>query len=415
MKSILKRLSIVGVALLTCMSAASALAESYTIKAKTLYTSDQAGVIKDGVVWVKDNKIVKVGREAELGIAKGSKILTANVVTPGFIDAHTVVGINGAFNQHADQDGFESGSPNGAEMRVLDSFNPAETLIQHVLSYGVTTMHVTPEPTAPIAGNTALFKSYGSVADEMLVKENVAMLFNLGNAPKYAFSKQSISTRMKTAAFIRDALYGAQYWSHQDKDSRYPDLGKTALSRVLAGKQLAVFSAHREDDIATALRISKEFNLKPIINYATEAYLMTDTLSEHEARVIHAPPMQRALGMERGNHTLESAAILNSRKIETVFASGYEGYVPKTRVLLWEVAIAVANGLPAKRAIEMATIEPARLFEVDSTIGSIAPGKDADLVLFDGDPFEYTTHIKQVLVNGAVAFDRMKDDGFEND
>jgi imidazolonepropionase-like amidohydrolase len=409
---IIKSTFLFALAAITMISAVHA--ETITVKADTLYTSAKQGVIKDAVVWIKDNKIIKVGKYSKIGDAKNSRIVEAKVVTPGLIDAHTVVGINGAFNQHADQDGFEQNSPNGAEMRVLDSFNPAEDLVQHVLSYGVTTIHVTPEPAAPIAGNTALFKTHGLVADDMLLKDNVAMLFNLGNAPKYEFSKQNISTRMKTAAFIREALYGAKHWQSTEKEKRSPDLSKQSLERVLSGQQMAIFTAHREDDIATALRLSKEFNLVPVINYATEGYLMTDKLKQASATVIHAPPMQRALGMEKGNATLESAAILNAYNVPTVFASGYEGYVPKTRVLLWEMAIAVANGLPAERAITMATSDAAKLFKVNDKVGSIEVGKDADIVLFDGDPFEYTTHVLGVFVNGQLAYDKESDKGFEN-
>ncbi|WP_188503282.1 amidohydrolase family protein [Lacimicrobium alkaliphilum] len=113
-----------------------------------------------------------------------------------------------------------------------------------------------------------------------------------------------------------------------------------------------------------------------------------------------APTMQRPAGMEKWNTTLEAAAIMDNADIPFVFAGGYEGYVPKARVLLWETAVAIANGLDKQKAIEAATIVPARLWGIDKQVGSIETGKDADLVLFDGDPFEYTTHVKAVLING---------------
>lgn len=381
-------------------------AETLLVTADQLYTSSDAGVIDGGAVLIEDGKIAAVGHLAAMSVPAGTRTLEAAVVLPGFIDSHALVGVSGAYNIHADQDGFEASTPSGAQFRVLDSFNPAELLVTEALRKGTTTVHVTPRPTAPIAGRSAVFKTAGTVADEMLLREDPAVFFTLGEAPKMAFGdKSGPGTRMATAALIRAELYKAQEWAAKDEDEREPDLAMASLAEVLAGNTLAVFTAHREDDIATALRIAREFDLRAVINYGTEAFLMRPMLREAGATVVLAPPMQRPAGLEKWNTTIEAAALLHEGGVPFVFATGYEAYVPKSRILLWESAIAVANGLPAEQAVRAATIEAARLWGVEDRVGSLEPGKDADLVLFNGDPFEYTTHVKQVLVDGEVVVD----------
>ncbi len=378
-------------------------ADTLIIRADRVFTSTDQGVIENAAIVVNDGKISRIGPADSITAPEGSRVLQAAVVLPGLVDSHTLVGVSGSFNMHADQDGFESSDPAGAEYRVLDSFNPNEALVKYALKMGVTTLHVTPQPTAPIAGSSAIFKSSGNLADAMLIKPDAAMLFNLGVAPKSAFKgEKGPTTRMATAALIRAELYKARDWLNKKSDKRQPDLALKALAAVLTGDMQAIFTARREDDIATALRIAREFDLQPIIAYGTEAYLMRKVLADNRATVVLAPTMQRVSGMENANGTLEAATLLEAGNVPYVFATGYEAYVPKTRVLLWEVSMAIANGLEPETAVRAATIVPATLWGIDDRVGSLAKGKDADMVLFDGDPFEYTTHVQQVIVDGEV-------------
>ena len=393
--------------LLALMVAGHTQADTLYISAQKLFTSGPDGVIENGAVLVKDGRITAVGKQGDVKAPADAQRVDAAVAIPGLIDSHTVVGVNGGYNLPQDQDGFEKSVPSGAQFRVIDSFNPSEKLVAYAASMGTTTVHVTPQPTAPIGGSTALLKTRGTVADDMLVKSDAAVLFNLGEAPKAAFKKTGPSTRMATAAAIRDALYQARSWQQTPEKKRKPNLANQALVRVLDGDALAVFTAHREDDIATALRIAEEFELRAVVNYGTESYLIRQSLVDAEATVILAPTMQRVFGMEKRNTSLEVASLLNEADVNFVFGSGFEAYVPKSRVLLWEVAIAVANGLPAEKAIEAATIDAAKLWGVEQRIGSLERGKDADIVLFDGDPFEYTSHITGVIIDGELAEKRI--------
>lgn len=399
------RKSFLLLTLLTALSALPALSQAETlyVTADTMFTSGPAGVIENAALVVENGTISAVGPAADIAVPAGARSVEAAVVLPGLIDSHTVVGVNGAWNIPADQDGFEASDAAGAEYRVLDSFNPLERLVSYALSMGATTLHVTPQPTAPIAGSSAIFKSRGQVADDMLLKADAAMLFNLGAAPKSAFADQGgPSTRMATAALIREQFYAARHWAAEDEDDRKPDLAMSALARVLSGETKAVFTAHREDDIATALRIAAEFDLEPVIAYGTEAFLMRPLLAAANATVILAPPMQRVSGMERWNSTLEAAALLGDGDVSFVLATGYEAYVPKSRVLLWETGMAAANGLSRERAISSVTIDAARLWGIEDRVGSLEVGKDADLVLFNGDPLEYTTLVEHVIIDGEL-------------
>lgn len=403
----MKHLKILLAALLsiTIMPAYSQ-AQDLAVKAKTIFTSGKEGIITNGIIIIKDGKISKVGKQGSIKIPKGMKTIEAAVVTPGLIDSHSVVGVNGAYNVPQDQDSFESSDATGAQFHILDSYNAHEILVEYVKRFGVTTLHVTPGVFAPIAGQTALFKTTGNGADDDVVRGNVAMLFNLGERPKQAFgSNGGPRSRMGVAAKIREELLKAQDWASKEEKDRSSDLAMVALAKVLSGEMNAIFTAHRADDIATALRIAKEFNIKPIINYGTEAYLMTDDLKQAGATVISAPTSQRDGAQEMHNTTLESAAILEKTGVPHVFATGYEGYVPKSRVLLWEMAFAVGNGLDAEEAVKAATIDPAKLWGIDDKVGSLEKGKEADFVLYDTDPFEYTSHVIGVYIKGTKVSD----------
>jgi imidazolonepropionase-like amidohydrolase len=204
---------------------------------------------------------------------------------------------------------------------------------------------------------------------------------------------------MGTAALIRKALVEAQNYDRKKADR---NLKMEALARVVKGEIPAVFTAHREDDILTAIRIGREFNLKLILDGATEGYLVADEIKKAGVPVIVGPVMIRALGLDRRNATLENAAILAGKGIPIAIQSGFEGYVPKTRIALFEAAVAASNGLGIERALAAITISPARILGISERVGSIEEGKDADLVLFDGDPFEYRTHVDAVIAGGTI-------------
>ena len=401
-------------------------AQSIAILGQTIHTVSSVGTIQDGVILIEDGRVTQVGPAADITIPDNAERLTARTITPGLIDAHSVVGLSGWYNVLADQDQDETTAPNQAELRAIDGFNPSEPLLAYLLRHGVTTIQAGPGRGNPIGGQAGIFKTAGQTVEAMTVRFPSAMIFTLGESPKnvYGERKQTPMTRMGTAAFIRQALTDAQAYAKQwqeyetenaeeteengEKKKKAPDrdLKKEALAAVVQGKLPALMTAHREDDILTALRIAKEFNLRLILDAATEGYLVAPEIQQAEVPVIVHPTMQRISSLETSNTSLENAALLAHADISIALQSGYEVYVPKTRLVLFEAAIAMVNGLGFERALRTITLDAARLLGVDERIGSIEAGKDADLVLFDGDPFEYTSHIQTVLLDGRIAYQR---------
>lgn len=390
-------------------------AASLVIDADTVYTGDDSGTLQNARVVVENGRITAVGSADEIQAPDDAQRLSAAVLTPGLIDARTTVGLSGAYNVRADQDQDEVTGPNTAHLRALDGFNPSETMLDFVRGYGVTTVRTGPGDLNPIAGQMAVFKTAGRLTESMALRPVAGMVFNLGERPKttYGSRQQMPQTRMAVAAMIRTALAQTQAkisgadneGAESEGKTPPPDLKVDALIPVLEGDMPAVFIAHRSDDIDTALRLAEEFGLDAQIAYATEAYLMRERLADAGVPLLVGPAMQRLDGLQTNNASLENAALLHDAGIRFAFSTGHEAYVPKNRVLLFELGVAVANGLPAEAAVQAATLTAAELLGVDDRVGSITVGKDADLVLYNGDPFEYTTHVTRVIIDGVVVED----------
>jgi imidazolonepropionase-like amidohydrolase len=375
----------------------------FAILAGRIYTVGK-GSITDGVVLVKDGKIEAVGAQKDLNLPADIPIVTAAVVTPGLIDSHTVVPPSGALNLTADQDQDEASDPNQADLRVLDAFNPNEPLLEFLRMQGVTVIHAFPGRHNVIAGQTGIFRTSGSSAEKMTVRFPAALLVNLGEAPKQTYPNKLPTTRMGTAALLRNALTQAQSDARKrsatkDEEKKPPrNLKLEGLTLALDKKVPVVFSAQRVDDLDTALRLAKEFNLKAGLDLAAEAYLMPDRIADAK--------MQRPAEMEAFNSNLCNAAVLADHKIPLAIGTGYESYVPKTRVVRHEAGMAMVNGLGFDRALSAITLDAATILGIDDRFGSIEAGKIADLVLYDGDPFEHATHVTVTIQDGRVVFDR---------
>jgi imidazolonepropionase-like amidohydrolase len=393
-------------------------AQKIAIEADLVHTMSGSGKISSGVVLIDNGKIVSVNEKRQVKVPEGYRIIRAKVVTPGFIDTRTSAGLSGAHNVLSDQDQDEITDPVTADLRAMDSFNPRDELLSFIRSYGVTTVQVSPGPANPVAGQAGIFKTHGESAERMALKPISGMVFNLGEIPKalYGQKNRQPMTRMAIAGIIRRVFadtqnYQARWddWQKSEKKEleRRPtrDIKLEVILPLLRREIPAIFVAHREDDIATALRLVKEFNLRAILSQATEAYLIKDQIRQSGIPVLVGPVMQRIGSIETMNTTLENAAILQKHGVLIGFSSGFEEYVPKNRILLFESAIAMANGLSYDQTLRSLTIDAANILGVSNRIGSLEPGKDADLVLFDGDPFEYTTHVTAVLIEGKLVFE----------
>lgn len=378
-------------------------AAQLAVRADTLYTMAGPPIV-EGIVLVRDGQIERVGAASEVAVPSGYQTLEAAVVTPGLIDAHSVVGLAGIYNTDADQDQLDTSDPIQPELRAIDAYNAREDLVQWVRQLGITTLHTGHGPGAPVSGQTMVTKTNGTTVSEALVDSVSMVAMTLGASVEQRF--ESPGTRAKTVAMLRERFIQAQAYREQRQSENPPtrDLGMDVLVRVLEGELPALVTAHRHTEILSALRLAEEFDFNLVLDGAAEAYMVLDEIRDAGVPVIVHPPMMRP-GGEAANAAFTTAAQLHEAGIPFAFQSGYEGYVPKTRIVLFEAAIAAAHGLDREAALRALTIDAARILGLDDRVGSLEPGKDADLVLYEGDPFEYTTQVCEVLIDGVVASD----------
>jgi imidazolonepropionase-like amidohydrolase len=380
-------------ALLLALLALSTLKAQLAIQGEKVYTMAGAA-IENGVVLIRNGKIERVGTAAQVQIPAGYRTLSAKVVTPGLIDAHTVIGLSGYLNQPQDQDQLEKTIAMRPELRAVDAYDPREKLIEWVRGFGVTTIHTGHGPGALISGQTMIIKTNAPTADAAMVPAAMVAV-SLGDLGK-AETGKSPGTRPKEIALLRSEFIKAKEYTPKTRD-----LHLETLARVLKGELRLLITVHRANDLVTALRLAKEFNLKIVLDGAAESQLVLEQIKAAGFPVIIHPTMMRA-NAETENATFEDAAKLQSAGIPWALQSGFEEYVPKTRVVLWEAGVAAANGLTFDQALAGITINAAKLLGIANRVGSLETGKDADLALYDGDPFEYTSHCTGVVIDGAV-------------
>ncbi|MGE3180410.1 MAG: amidohydrolase family protein [Phycisphaerae bacterium] len=361
--------------------------------------------IVDGVVVITNGKIAAVGAAADVSIPDGHRVLNAPIVTPGLIDARTSVGLTGILNYDHDQDQLESAEPMQPQLRAVDAYNARDELIDWIRSFGVTTVHTGHAPGEVISGQTMIVKLHGTEVGDNVLNDCATIAATI-SPQAHKHEGKSPGTRGKLAAMLRQELIEAQEYAKKAdaaEDDKKParDLKLEALGRVLRREIPLMVTADRAQDIATALRIAKEFEIKIWLDSGAESYLMIDALKEANVPVLVHPLMYRAAG-ERENLSMETPANLKQAGLTVAFTSGFEDYVPKVRVVLFEAAIAQANGLLLEQTLAMLTIDAAKILGIDKRVGSLEVGKDGDLALYDGNPFEYTKHCVGVVIDGEV-------------
>ena len=393
-------------------------AENLAITGDTVYS--MAGTaIKNGVVLVRDGKIESVGTADAVKIPADYRLMKAAVVTPGLIDAHATVGLSGLLNQPQDQDMWEKSAPMQPELRAIDAYNAKDPLVAWVRSFGVTTVNTGHAPTALISGQTMIVKTLGRTADEDVINPAAMTSATLGRngltvaeGPPGSAGPSAAKppgTRAKAVAMLRAELIRAQEYAHKREgkdEAKRPgrDLRLEGILRAIDGSQPFLITVNRQQDIISALRLAREFKLKIILDGCADAPMVLDEIKASGFSVVVHPTMQRTYE-DMENLSVETAGKLHAAGIPIALQSSYEGYVPKTRVVLFEAAVAAANGLGFDAALASVTVDAAKLLGIADRTGSLEKGKDADLALYDGDPFEYTTHCVGTVINGQVFAD----------
>lgn len=330
------------------------------------------------------------------------------VLLPGLIDAHTHIGMMEDSLDFEGDDLNEDTDPSTPQLSAVDAINPLDRCFDDALSAGVTTVVTGPGSANPIGGRLVAMKTFGRRVDSMLIKDPVAIKFALGENPKtcYHENHETPVTRMATAAIIRDQLYKAKKYllklenSRNDEDADEPDFDYKCevLIPLLRREIQAHFHAHRADDIFTAMRIAKQFNLDYVIVHGTDGHIIADELAAEHVRVLSGPLLSDRCKPELHNQTTKCPGILDKAGIDVAIVTDHS--VVPIEYLPLCAALAVKAGMDYDAALRAITINPARIVGIDRRVGSLAAGKDADFVIFDGDPLVLATNVTFVAVGG---------------
>lgn len=380
------------------------LGDKMLIKNAKIYTID-GEIIENGYVKIKDGKILDVNIMDKLSSDEKDAIdATGMVITPGFIDAHTHLGIVEDSLSFEGDDANEDTDPITPELRVIDAINPMDRAFSESLKSGVTTVLVSPGSANAIAGQMAVISTLGDCIDEMILNPYIAMKFALGENPKSVYNgkNQAPVTRMATVSLIRENLFKAkEYFENKQKggdDTPDFDMKFEALIPLFERKAKAHFHAHRADDIFTAVRICKEFDIELVLVHATEGYIIADKIKD--IPMIIGPIMTDRSKPELSNLSLDAPKILSDKNVMFSMSTDH----PETPLKFLSLCsmLTVREGLTEIQALESITINSAKILGLDHKIGSVSIGKDADLVIFNGNPFDIRAKVEKVICKGVV-------------
>ncbi|KNY27143.1 amidohydrolase [Pseudobacteroides cellulosolvens] len=380
-----------------------------------------------GYILVEKGKIIDIGSMDnfnELKLEETYSIKTVidaqnNYALPGFIDAHCHVGMWEDSVGFEGDDGNEMTDPITPHLRAIDGVYHMDRAFIEAREAGVTTVVTGPGSANVLGGQFAALKTYGRSVDEMIVKEPVALKAAFGENPKTVYNekRQTPMTRMATAALLRESLAKAkEYKKMLDDYSNNPeendkpefDIKMEALLKLINKEVPLKAHAHRADDILTAIRIAKEFDIRITIEHCTEGYMIKDLLLEEGVKACLGPLLTDRSKIELRNQNIKSPAILSNAGVEVAITTDHP-CVPIQHLSL-SAAMAVKAGMDGKKALQSITINAAKITGIDDRVGSLAVGKDADIVIFDGNPLDLMTKVLITIINGKLVYEREKNE-----
>ncbi|MGZ0152993.1 amidohydrolase [Kribbella sp. WER1] len=355
--------------------------------------------IPGGTVLIDDGRIVAVG--ATVAVPDGATVVDARGrwVLPGLVDAHTHMGTLEEGEGWAGDDHDEATTPVTAQLRALDAINSADEGFRDAVGGGVLAVGINPGSCNPIAGETVAVRCTGRTVDAMVLRSPAGMKSALGENPKryHGDAGRLPATRMGIAAVIRQALAEARQY-----DGTPVDLGKEALGRVLRREIPWRQHCHRADDIRTAVRLADEFGYDLVIDHGTEAHLVADFLAERNIPVLLGPLIVGRGKVELRNRAFRNARLLAEAGIELSLVTDHP--VIPANLLIVQAAYAVREGLDRDVALRAVTLNPARALGIADRVGSLAPGKDADLCVWSGDPLDPMQRVELAYQQGREIF-----------
>lgn len=368
------------------------------------------GKIENGFIRFSGAVIDAVGPMEQCPQTDGGEVFDAKgaCAYPGFIDGHTHLGMFGDSLGFEADDGNEATDPTTPQVRAIDAINPLDACFAEALDGGVTTVISGPGSANPIGGQMAAIKTHGRCIDKMVIKAPVCIKFALGENPKTVYNgkNQAPVTRMATAAIIREQLIKAKKYMSDREEARVDDgeepefdIKCESLIPLLNGEITSQFHAHRCDDIFTAVRIAKEFGIRYTIAHCTQGHLIADDLACEGATALAGPILCDRSKPELKHLTPALPGMLTKNGILTAIITDHP--VIPVQYLALCAGLAVREGMDYDEALKAITINPAIINGIADRVGSIEPGKDADVVIFRGDPLTVAAKPEAVFVNGA--------------
>ena len=368
------------------------------------------GIIEKGNILIENGKITAVG--ADVAIPEGAEVICAEGcwVTPGLIDVHTHIS---TFAEPQPRpvihDGNETSSPNTCQIRGIDGLNPKDMAIEVARNAGFTTCYTGPGSANVLGGTGIAFKTKpGETVYDIVIPGTEIMKMAFGENPKNVYGSRHVlpNTRMGVAAVLREALFNAKAYSDaklkaekEGKEPPKPDFKLEALVPVVRGEMKCRIHAHRNDDIVTAVRIAKEFNLDFVIEHCTEGYMIKDFLKKENVTAVVGPLDMQPAKMEIWNATFDNPGILEKAGVNFCLTQDTSSF---TKILPINIGIAIAHGLSHEYALKAVTINPAKVLGLEDRMGSLEAGKDADIAIFSGDPFCNYTLCRTTIIDGVV-------------
>lgn len=366
----------------------------------------------NGCILIKDTKIANVGENIDVN--EEYRIIDAKGgwVIPGIIEAHCHLGM------HEEDLGFEGDDTNEAtdpitpHLRAIDAINPLDAAFEEAVRAGITTVMTGPGSTNVIGGQFVAIKTWGSCIDDMVVLEPSALKVAFGENPKRVYKgKNKIpSTRMGTAALLRETLNNAKNYKNRklkaiEKNENFDlDLKMESLLPVIEKKIPLKAHAHRADDLLTAIRIAKEFDVLLTLDHCTDGAIIVDKIKEANVPAIIGPTMTFRTKVETKNKSFSTPKILNEAGITIALTTDHP--VTPIQYLPICAGLAAKEGLGIEEALKAITINAAKIIGIDNRVGSIEIGKDADIAIYDGNPMEIFTHTLYTIINGQVVYER---------
>ena len=371
------------------------------------------GLLKNGKILIENGIIKNLGEDIKIP-KKVEKIIDAKnrVVTPGLIEAHTHIGLNEIGIGTSGQDTNESTNPITPWCNVIDGINMKDKAFSYFRQAGITSVNILPGSANILGGKTTAVKCKSNIIDQAVLKKNTGMKAALGENPKMLYSEknESPSTRMGNAALMRETLTKAQNYMEKinNKNNEIENLNYNreaeALLPVLQKEVPLRIHCHRADDIATAVRIAEEFDLKYTLEHITQGYQIMDFLKQKDASFAIGPTMHYGSKVENKGRNFHTPVLAAENNLEFCLTTDHP--VVAGHYLAMTAGLAVNWGMERQKALKAITLNAARHIGIENKIGSIEKGKDADLVIWSGDPLEFTTFADLTIIDGKIVYQR---------